>query len=133
VTTSTPPVPAAGSWYLYLVRTAAGSLYTGISTDPSRRLAEHAGSPRGARALRGRGPLQLVWQQPVGSRSIAQRAEALVKRLPRARKEALLTGALPLEQILPDISGTAATQDAGASGAMAVPANCGDAERSGTP
>lgn len=97
----------AGCWYLYLVRTAAGALYTGISTDPARRVDEHAGSPRGARALRGRGPLQLAWQHPVGSRSLALRAEAAVKRLPRTRKEALLSGLLALEQVLPALAGAA--------------------------
>ena len=40
-------------WYLYLVRCADGALYTGISTDVMRRLAEHAAN-RGARRLRGR-------------------------------------------------------------------------------
>lgn len=47
-------------------------LYTGISTDVQRRLAEHQ-SGKGARALRGRGPLQLVWQQSVGEQSLALR------------------------------------------------------------
>ena len=52
-------------WSLYLIRDAAGRLYTGISTDVARRLAEHAAG-RGARALRGRGPLALAchfWRQ----------------------------------------------------------------------
>lgn len=134
----------AGHWFLYLVRTASGALYTGISTDPARRIDEHAGSPRGARALRGRGPLQLAWQRPVGSRSLALKAEAAVKRLPRARKEALLSGALTLEQILPALAAAAGSADENEAvlapepepetetepESMAVPALRGDAERS---
>lgn len=82
-------------WYLYLVRCADGALYTGISTDVMRRLAEHAAN-RGARRLRGRGPLQLVYVQPLGGRGIAQRVEHRVKRLSRSDKERLLRGELAL-------------------------------------
>ncbi|MCP5431113.1 MAG: GIY-YIG nuclease family protein [Chromatiaceae bacterium] len=57
-------------WHLYLVRCNDGSLYTGISTDVQRRLAAH-GASRGARRLRGRGPLELVYTQAVGDRSQA--------------------------------------------------------------
>lgn len=67
-------------WHLYLIETAGGSLYTGITTDVSRRLIEHE-SGRGAKALRGKGPLRLVYQEPVGTRSQALRLEAAVKRL----------------------------------------------------
>ncbi|MDN3520423.1 GIY-YIG nuclease family protein, partial [Halomonas ramblicola] len=65
-------------WYLYLIETAGGALYTGITTDVTRRLAEHAAG-RGAKALRGRGPLRLVYQQAVGSRGEALRLEAEIK------------------------------------------------------
>jgi putative endonuclease len=67
-------------WHLYLIETAGGSLYTGITTDVARRLVEHE-SGRGAKALRGRGPLRLVHHEPVGTRSQALRLEASVKRL----------------------------------------------------
>lgn len=82
----------AGSWQLYVLRTGAGTLYTGISTDPERRLREHDGGPRGARALRGRGPLVLVYVLPARDRSEASRLEAAVKRLDRRGKEALIAG-----------------------------------------
>ncbi|MDX1590109.1 MAG: GIY-YIG nuclease family protein [Oleiphilaceae bacterium] len=42
-------------WSLYMLRTASGALYTGITTDVQRRLQEHRKGVRGARALRGRG------------------------------------------------------------------------------
>ena len=57
-------------WHLYLVRCNDGSLYTGISTDVERRLDAHRNN-RGARRLRGRGPLELVYSQPVGDRGLA--------------------------------------------------------------
>ncbi len=80
-------------WHLYIVRCADGSLYTGVALDVERRLAEHrAGAARGARYLRGRGPLALVLAAPVGSRSEALRIERAVKALPKRRKEALVAG-----------------------------------------
>ena len=83
---------------LYLLRCADGSLYTGIATDPERRLAEHESSPRGSKRLRGRGPLTLVFSQTVGDRGRAQ--EARVKRLPRRDKLRLVAGTLSLAEIV---------------------------------
>ena len=59
-------------WFVYLVRTGAGALYAGISTDPERRLRQHQ-SGKGARALRGKGPLTLVWRQGVADKGAALR------------------------------------------------------------
>ncbi len=87
----------AEGWFLYLVRTASGTLYTGITTDVGRRFAEHqAGAPKGARSLRGKGPLTLEFQAPAGDRSRASKLEWQVKRWPRVRKEALLKGEISL-------------------------------------
>ncbi|MEW7866191.1 GIY-YIG nuclease family protein [Aeromonas diversa] len=76
-------------WHLYLVRTRLGHLYTGISTDPVRRLAEHQAG-RGARNLRGKGPLTLAWQAEVGDHGQALRLEYRLKRQTRATKERLV-------------------------------------------
>ena len=84
--TSSPP---AGQWSIYLVRTAAGLLYTGISTDPIRRLRQHQ-SGKGSRALRGKGPLVLVWQQTVGDKGAALRLEYRLKQQSKAFKERLV-------------------------------------------
>lgn len=73
-------------WFIYLIRCKSGQLYTGITTDVQRRLAEHQSS-KGAKYLRGRGPLQLVFQQKVGSRSDALKMEAAIKKLPKPAKE----------------------------------------------
>lgn len=87
----------APEWFVYMVRTSKGALYTGITTDVHRRFAEHqAGAPRGARSLRGKGPLELVFHSSVGDRSRASRLEWQIKRWPRARKEALASGELSL-------------------------------------
>lgn len=88
-------------WQVYMLRTAAGLLYTGISTDPQRRLREHEGGRAGARSLRGKGPLQLVWLCPAGDRAEASRIEYRLKRCSKARKEALIAGLLPLQSLLP--------------------------------
>ncbi len=79
------------TWYLYVLETVEGALYTGISTDVARRMAQHEAG-RGAKALRGRGPLVLRHQEPVGSHGDALRLEAEVKRLPAARKRIWLEG-----------------------------------------
>jgi len=78
-------VPPAPLWHLYLLETARGALYTGITTDVTRRLAEHRAG-RGAKALRGRGPLRLVHHEAVGSQGEALRLEVALKRLSASGK-----------------------------------------------
>jgi putative endonuclease len=84
---------------VYMLRCADGSLYTGIATDVSRRLQEHQSSPRGAKYLRGRGPLTLAFQQTVGNRGDASRVEYLLKNLAKAEKEELVAGGKSLAEI----------------------------------
>lgn len=84
-------------WFLYLIRCRNGTLYAGISTDVARRFAEHeAGAPKGARYLRGKGPLELVFQAAVGDRSSATKMEYCLKKQPRSVKEELIAGRLEL-------------------------------------
>nr|WP_205313714.1 GIY-YIG nuclease family protein [Rheinheimera maricola] len=74
-----------------MVQTSSGLLYTGISTDPVRRLRQHSGElTGGAKALRGKGPLTLVYQQAVADKSTAAKAEYQLKQLPRTAKLALV-------------------------------------------
>ncbi len=76
-------------WHLYLLD-CDGRLYTGISTDPARRLQQHrAAGSRAARFTRGAERLELIWYVEVGSRSLAQRAEYRLRRLPRRVKLAI--------------------------------------------
>ena len=76
------------AWTVYLARCRDGTLYTGITTDPERRVAEHnAGS--GAAYTRTRLPVVLVYWEGVSDRSSALRREHVIKGLSRAEKEAL--------------------------------------------
>ena len=86
-------------WHLYIVRCLDGSLYTGIATDVERRFAEHQANT-GAKYLRGRGPLDLVFKQRVGHRSRALKIERSIKRLPKQKKEALVNTGAGLESLL---------------------------------
>lgn len=81
-------------WYLYLVETARGALYTGITTDVERRFAQHA-CGRGARALRGKGPLELRHVECVGDHGDALRLEASIKRLTAVAKRRWLAERRP--------------------------------------
>ncbi|QIL88659.1 GIY-YIG nuclease family protein [Microbulbifer sp. SH-1] len=84
-------------WFVYLIRTRAGSLYTGITRDVARRFGEHSnGGPKAAKALRGRGPLTLEFQQAVADKSQALKLELQIKKWPKARKEALIAGYIAL-------------------------------------
>ena len=78
-------------WYLYLIRCADDSLYTGISTDVDRRFSQHRSEGyAGSKYLKGRGPLSLVFKEKLGSRSLALKAEHRVKKMTKARKEKLI-------------------------------------------
>lgn len=95
-------MPAAAAWTLYMIRCNDGSLYTGITTDVTRRLTEHrdsAGGGKGAKFLRGKSPLELVYEAAVADRSEASRLEYTVKRLTRAQKEALVKRQLTLQDL----------------------------------
>ncbi len=83
------------AYWVYVARTQKNKLYTGITTDLQRRLREHAGSPRGAKALRGDPPRELAYAEAAFSRSQALEREAAIKRLSRPGKEALLRGEPP--------------------------------------
>jgi len=93
---------AESEYSVYIVRCADDTYYTGISRDVTRRIAEHETSPRGAKYLKGRGPLSLVFSETVGDRSAATRVEYRVKRLQRSGKEALINGTLTLQDLVSD-------------------------------
>ncbi len=81
-------------WHLYMIRVRNGQLYTGIALDVEKRFQEHQiGGLKAAKYLRGKGPLELVYQKIIGNRSEAQKAEAAVKKLPKEEKEKMVGGA----------------------------------------
>jgi putative endonuclease len=86
-------------WYVYILKCRDGSLYTGIATDVERRIADHLAS-KGAKYLRGRAPLKLVFKKQVGERGRALKVEHQVKRLPRHKKEALIKTGAGIEALL---------------------------------
>ena len=88
-------------WFLYIVRGSDKSLYTGITTDVSRRFSEHAGGKsKGAKALRGRRPLVLEYSCEIGDRSEASKIEYQLKNLSKNEKEELVAGKLDLYCLL---------------------------------
>ncbi|MDO4582429.1 MAG: GIY-YIG nuclease family protein [Bacillota bacterium] len=76
------------SYYVYILRCADGSLYTGSTTDIQRREAVH-NQGCGAKYTRGRLPVQMIYSEEHPDRAAAQRREAEIKKLKRAAKIAL--------------------------------------------
>ena len=78
------------SWFVYILRCRDNTFYTGITTDLSRRLAEHNGGKRGARYTMARRPVTMVYAEPAPSRSAAARREYQLRRLSAAAKRSLI-------------------------------------------
>ena len=78
--------------WVYLLRCTDGSLYTGWTIDLERRLARHRAGTA-SRYTASRLPVELAYAIPMPDRTAARREEARIKRLPRAGKLALLSGA----------------------------------------
>ncbi len=78
-------------WFVYILRCADGSLYTGISNDITRRLDMH-NRGRGAKYVRTRLPAILVWWEYAGTCSTALHREAAIKGYSRGAKERLIQG-----------------------------------------
>ena len=77
--------------FVYVVRCADGSLYTGYALDPDDRVAVH-NTGRGARYTSGRRPVRLVNSESFDSIGDALRRERQLKRLSKEKKEALIAG-----------------------------------------
>ena len=86
-------------WYLYMVRCRGGNLYTGIATDVERRFAKHQAG-KGAKYLRGKGRLKLVFKKRIGTHNLALKIERRVKRLPKDKKERLVSTGSGIEELL---------------------------------
>ena len=67
-------------WYVYMLRCADATLYTGVATDLDARVSTH-NAGKGAKYTRGRRPVVLVYQEAAIDRAAAQRREAEIKRL----------------------------------------------------
>lgn len=86
-------------WHLYLVRTDTGALYTGISTDVEKRFEAHR-LGRGSKFLRAQSGLKLVYQCPIGDRSLASQAEYRLKQLEKSDKEKIVSEGATPERLL---------------------------------
>jgi putative endonuclease len=75
--------------WVYMLRCADGSLYTGWSTDVARRLHRHSVG-KASRYTASRLPVELVYQAAADDRGAALREEARIKRLRRDAKLALI-------------------------------------------
>jgi putative endonuclease len=76
-------------WWVYIIRCRFGTLYTGVTRDLERRLRQHADGT-GAKYLRGRAPLTLMFRQRVPNKSTALVLERRIKRLSRDEKQRLI-------------------------------------------
>jgi pyrroline-5-carboxylate reductase len=78
-------------FFVYMVRCADGTLYTGLARDPRQRVQVH-NSGKGAKYTRARLPVSLVYSEPCDSLGAALKRERELKPWRRARKEALIAG-----------------------------------------
>ena len=77
-------------WYVYIVRCADDTLYTGITTDLERRIAEHNNSDLGSKYTRARRPVSLVYCEEVKNKSETTKREMEIKKMKRGQKEELI-------------------------------------------
>ncbi|HNT29843.1 MAG TPA: GIY-YIG nuclease family protein [bacterium] len=80
----------ARPWWVYILRCADGTFYTGMTVDVSRRLAEHNLSPLGAKYVRSRRPVSLVYTKKFPDRARATAEELRIKRLSRQQKSNMM-------------------------------------------
>lgn len=81
-------------YWVYILRCADGTLYTGTTDDVERRAAVH-NSGKGAKYTRGRTPVTVVYREACPDKSAALRREWAVKRMSRAEKLRLIEGVDP--------------------------------------
>ncbi len=87
-----PVVSAAGqTCCCYILECSDGTFYTGWAVDAQKRLKVH-NAGRGARYTRMRLPVRLVYVEPQPDRTAAMKRERAIKRMPRAKKQALIDG-----------------------------------------
>ena len=82
----------AKRWFVYLLKCADGSLYTGITNDVSRRVEQH-NARTASRYTRGRLPVVLIFKEAQAGRSEALKRELAIKALSRREKESLIRNA----------------------------------------
>jgi putative endonuclease len=87
-------------WFVYLLRCADGTLYTGIAKDLSRRCQQH-NAGIASRYTRCRLPVVVVYREALASRSLALKREAAIKGLSRPQKMAMIVATRRFEPEAP--------------------------------
>ena len=87
--TPDPPLRSEHEAFVYIVECSDGSFYTGWAKDVTARVRAH-NAGRGARYTRARCPVRLRYWEQHPDQAAAMRREQQIKRLPRARKLALI-------------------------------------------
>lgn len=87
--TAADRLPAPAAAWVYMVRCADGSLYSGWTNDLARRLRAHKGGRTGAKYTHARGAVRLAYAEQCADKSAALKREAALKRLSKVQKEAL--------------------------------------------
>ena len=87
-------------WSVYIIRCDDSSLYTGISTDVPRRLQEHkSGDGKAAKYTKPFSTIQL-YEILIGDRSLAARIEYQIKKLPKQKKEFIVSSCLGRDELI---------------------------------
>ena len=77
-------------YYLYILKCVDGTLYTGITVELKRRVEEHNSSKLGAKYIKARRPVKLVYSKKFPNHSIASKEEARIKALSRKQKQEMI-------------------------------------------
>jgi putative endonuclease len=94
-------------YYVYMLRCEGGAIYTGLTTDPERRLSEHlSGSVKGAKYTRSHTPQRFAAMWRAADRSEASKLEYAIKRLRRADKERLIADSSAFLELLSTLDGS---------------------------
>lgn len=82
-------IKRSGNFFVYIVECKKGTFYTGYTNDLDKRIELH-NSGKGAKYLRGKGPVKLVYVREYRYYKNAVKAEISIKNLPRKKKEELI-------------------------------------------
>ena len=80
------------NWFVYILKCADDSLYTGVTTDVEKRLLAHNEAKTGAKYTKARRPVALAYTEVADSKGAALKREAVIKKLGRTAKLSLIKG-----------------------------------------
>ena len=88
-------------WSVYIIRCCDRSLYTGMTTDVQRRFGEHIlGDRTAAKYTRAFSSIELVYEIPIGNRSLAAKIEYRIKNLTKQKKEFIISRRLSRDELI---------------------------------